>query len=189
MKRHGNLWEAIVSFENLERAYHLAAKSRRLRPEVLAFKQDLEGQLFALQSELRSGRFATGAYRVFKVYEPKEREIFALPLRDRVVHHALMAVLGPILERTFVFDCYACRKGKGTHRALDRLTAFLRRAHRQWPEVYVLKGDIQKCFPSISHHVLMRLMRRKIKCPRTLGLLEEIVFSTGSPWDPNSHHL
>ena len=189
MKRYGTLFEAIISFANLEQAFHQAARTRRFRSDVLAFRRDLEGNLFALQRELREGRYRTGEYRRFYVYEPKQREIFALPFRDRVVHHALMNVLAPILERTFIPDSYACRLGKGTHRATERLTGFLRRAQREWGEVYCLKADIQKFFPSVNHRVLMGLLRRKLKCQRTLFVVEEIVFSNGNRWDAASCNL
>jgi retron-type reverse transcriptase len=189
MKRYGNLFEEIVSFANLDQAFQQASRTRRFRSDVLAFKQDLEANLFELQRELREGSYRTGAYRIFFVHEPKKREIFALPFRDRVVHHALMNVLSPILERTFIPDSYACRVGKGTHRAVERLTLFLRRAQRRWGEVYCLKADIRQFFPSVNHHVLMSLLRRKLKCRRTLMLLHEIIFSNGDQWEPESRNL
>ena len=189
MRRHGNLFEAIVSFDNLERAFHRAARTRRYRDEVLAFRHDLEGNLFALQRDLRAGTYRTGRYRVFDIFEPKQRTIYALPFRDRVLHHALIAILGPLLERTFVFDSYACRVGKGTHRAVQRLTTFLRRADLCWPEVFVLKADIRQFFPSVNHHVAFALLARHVKCRSTLALLEEIVFANGDPADPGSCHM
>jgi retron-type reverse transcriptase len=189
MKRQGNLFEAIVSFENLERAFHRAARCRRFKSEILAFRHDLEGNLFALQRDLRAGVYRTGTYRTFEVHDPKRRTIHALPFRDRVLHHAVIAHVAPVLERTFIHDSYACRVGMGTHRAVARLTTFLRQARATWPEVFALKADIRQFFPSVHHRVVMRLLRRHIKCAPTLALLEEIVFSNGSRWEAASRGM
>ena len=103
--------------------------------------------------------------------------ISAAPFRDRVVHHALTGVLEPIFERSFIFDSYACRKGKGTHAAVDRCQAFARRYR------YVLKADIRKFFPSIDHAILKGLVARKIKDPHVLWLVDQII-DHSNPQDP-----
>jgi retron-type reverse transcriptase len=95
--------------------------------------------------------------------------ISAAPYRDRVVHHALCAVIMPIFEKTFIHDTYANRVGYGTHRALERFTSFAR-SHR-----YVLQCDIRKYFPSIDREILKTLIRRKIQCPDTLWLIDAII--------------
>src|ERR1019366_5854029 len=84
--------------------------------------------LWKLHEELSTKTYRPGAYRSFFIYEPKKRQISAAPYRDRVVHHALTGVLEPIFERSFIADSYACRKGKGTHAAVDRCQQFARRS-------------------------------------------------------------
>ena len=145
MKRHGNLWESMISFESLLEAADKGPRGKRFRPAVARFHFDQEREL--LEAPRRTGHqdLSTGAYRSFFIYEPKKRQISAAPYRDRVVHHALTAVLEPIFERSFIADSYACRKGKGTHAAVDRCQQFARRFR------YVLKADIQKFFPSVDH--------------------------------------
>jgi retron-type reverse transcriptase len=95
--------------------------------------------------------------------------ISAAPYRDRVVHHALCNVIQPLFERSFIDDSYANRLGYGTHRALQRFIHFTRTRR------YVLQCDIQKYFPSIDHAILKSLIRRQIKCPDTLWLLDCII--------------
>lgn len=114
----------------------------------------------------------------FPIYEPKKREISALPFRDRVVHHALCTVIEHLFEKKFIKDSYACRIGKGTHAAADRLVSFLRHAQRIWENVYCLKADISKFFPSMDHKVLKGIIRRTIRCQKTLRLINEIIDST-----------
>lgn len=178
-KTHGNLYEKIYDFGNLHRAYIKARRCKRYKGDVLLFSANLEEELITLQNELIWGTYRTGRYRRFTVYEPKTREIAALPFRDRVLHHAVCNIVEPLFERKFIKDSYACRAGKGTHAGSSRLVNFLRRAQRGWGKLYCLKADISKYFPSIDHDVLKRIVRRTIRCKRTLSLINEIIDSSG----------
>jgi retron-type reverse transcriptase len=169
MKRHGNLWENLISFESLFHAAEKARKHKRFRPAVSSFHFDQERELWKLHEELATKTYRPGSYRSFFIYEPKKRQISAAPYRDRVVHHALTGVLEPIFERSFIFDSYACRRGKGTHAAVDRCQQFARRFR------YVLKADIQKFFPSLDHDTCKALVARKIKDPDVLWLVGQII--------------
>jgi retron-type reverse transcriptase len=177
MKRHGNLWDRLVSFENLFEAAAKASRGKRLRAPVLRFHFDIEREVPRLRDELSSKTYRPGPYRAFRIYEPKERLISAAPYRDRVVHHALVSVLEPIFEKTFVFDSYACRKRKGTHAAVDRAQCYARR----FP--YVLKADVKKFFPSVDHEILKGLVARKIKDPDVLWLVG-LVVDNSNPQEP-----
>ncbi|MGD0263521.1 MAG: reverse transcriptase/maturase family protein [Candidatus Methylomirabilota bacterium] len=177
----GNLFEQITTFGNLHAAYRQAARGKRWGRQALAFRQDLEANLLDLQTELCSQTYHVGVYRKFMVYEPKAREIAALPFRDRVVHHALVRAIEPLFERKFIRDSYACRVGRGTHAGADRIEFMLRRANRNWPAVYCLKGDVARFFPSISHDDLKGILRRTVRCPKTLWLLDLIIDSTVPP--------
>ena len=177
MKRHGNLFDKIASFENLLAAEKAALRSKRRRPDPAAFHFDLEPNLFELHDELQSGTYRPGEYRSFWIRDPKRRLISAAPYRDRVVHHAVCRVVEPIFDRSMIFDSYANRMAKGTHKALNRATEFCRR----WP--YVLKCDVEKFFPSIDHEILLALVARKIKCKPTLELIGRIVRAS-NPQEP-----
>jgi retron-type reverse transcriptase len=122
---------------------------------VAAFNLNLEWELLKLQRELSSGSYRPGPYRTFMVSDPKPRHISAAPFRDRVVHHALTRVVEPIFEKRFSKDSFACRKGFGTHRALERA----KEGARRYP--YVLKCDVRKCFASIDHRILKDLRQPK----------------------------
>jgi RNA-directed DNA polymerase len=174
MHRHGNLWPQITSFENLLLSARKAQRGKRFRDNVLAFNARLEPNLLALQTQLQTQTYQPGAYRTFEIFEPKPRIISAAPYPDRVVHHALCTIIGPIFERTFIHDSYANRVGYGTHRALRRFTQCCR------TQPYILQCDIRKYFPSIDHAILKTLIQRKIKCPQTLWLIDQII--------DNSHH-
>lgn len=172
MKRFNHLWPEIISFENLLRAAQKAQKGKRFRDNVLLFNynlENLENELLILQKELIDHTYHPGSYRTFQITDPKPRMISAAPYRDRVIHHALCHVIGPIFERTFINTSYANRIGFGTHRALKKFTHFLRSSQ------YILQCDIRKYFPSIDHQILKNQIRDKIKCLDTLWLIDSII--------------
>lgn len=169
MKRYSNLYTQITDFTNLLTAAHQAERGKRFRDSVLAFNYKLETELINIKAELESKIYQPGRYKTFEIFEPKRRLISAAPYRDRVVHHAVCNIILPIFEKTYIGDSYANRVGFGTHRALRRCTKFARSSR------YVLQCDIRKYFPSIDHEILKTLLRRKIKCPDTLWLLDRIV--------------
>lgn len=163
------LWERLVAFENLLDAFKKAAKGRRGHAAVAFFEQNLETALPELQNELREGHYQPGSYVSFLVHDPKKRRISAAPFRDRIVHHALCSIIEPIFERKFIFDTYANRQGKGTHKALDRCTYFMRRFD------YVLPMDVKQFFPSIDHAILQETIFRAVQNPRIRDLCAQIL--------------
>ena len=169
-----DLYFRITAFPTLLGAFRKASKGKRYRPEVLAFGANLEAELFQLQQELLSFVYSPGPYRQFTIREPKPRLVSAAPFRDRVVHHALIAVIAPPLERHFVRTSYANRHGYGSHRALRRFA----RACREHP--WVLQADIRLYFPSIDHQLLLAQLERRIACLPTLWLLRAILANGAS---------
>jgi retron-type reverse transcriptase len=168
-QRVSGLWPRLTTFENLWLAYRKARRGKRHGAEVAAFEYDLEGQVLVLQRELAERNYRPGPYVTFTIHEPKPRFISVAPFRDRVVHHALMNVLEPVFDARMCPDSYACRKGKGTHAALDRYTHFARRFG------YVWHGDIRKFFPTIDHEILRGMLRRIVKDAGVLWLAETIM--------------
>lgn len=175
MKRKGFLYERICSMPNLLLASYNAGKGKRKRDEVVKFEADLDANLLQLQQELQSRTYATSKYDVFIKHEPKRREIYKLPFRDRVVQWAILQVLEPIWVPTFTSDTYACIKGRGIHSLLHKL----RKDMRTNPDGtrYCLKLDIRKFYPSIDHATLKKVVRQKIKDPDLLWLLDGIIDS------------
>lgn len=156
MKTLKNGFGKIIAFDNLLSAYYQAARGKRERIYVMRFTENLEENLWNLHAELAGQTYQPGEYQTFQIYRPKPRTISAAPFRDRVVHHALMNIIAPELEKSFIYDSYANRVGKGTHRAIHRYQYYLRKYD------FVLKNDIRKFFPSIDHEILKALIRRRI---------------------------
>lgn len=175
MKRKGYLFERICSMENLLQAFQNASNGKRKRDEVKRFEADLDTNLRQLQVELTTRTYTTSAYEVFVKYEPKRREIYKLPFRDRVVQWAIMQVLEPVWTPQFTSDTHACIRGRGIHSLLRQLRTDLRRD----PDGtrYCLKIDVRKFYPSIDHGILKQVIRRKLKDPDVLWLLDGIIDS------------
>jgi len=171
MKREGQLMPKIADADNLRLAFWKAAKGKRGKADCLAFRERLDENLAALGAELLAGEVPVGEYHYFKVRDPKERLICAATFRERVLHHALMNVCEPVLERAAVFDSYACRKGKGRVLAVARAQGYAR-THR-----WFLKMDIRKYFDSIHQATLRDLLGRKFKDPVLLGIFDRILAS------------
>ena len=168
MRRHGDLFERVINFNNLNDAARRALRGRK-RVVAARFFFHLETELIRLEDELRANKYQPSPYRVFEIFEPKRRVIAAADIRDRVLHHAICHILEPIFERRAIFDSYACRKGKGGRAAALRVQQML--VDRQW----FLKFDIRQYFPSIDHQLLKSLLQRIIKDQQLLALLDRII--------------
>jgi len=171
MKTYGHLFEQICALDNL---YLAARKARRLKSRKLYvedFELHRERFLGELRDELRAGAYRPSGYKQFRIYDPKERLICAAPYRDRVVHHALCNVIGPLLERRFIADSFSCQQGKGTEAARERCRRYTNRY------AWVLKCDVRKFFQSIDHGILKQKLARLIRCEPTLALCGLIIDS------------
>ena len=169
MKRTGRLFGQIATHENMAEAFWKAAKGKHLRPEVISFRKNFKAETHALISGLIAETLDLGDYHFFDIYDPKPRRICAASFRERVLHHAVMNVCEPVLERCAIFDSYACRKGRGSHKALERAQYYL--GKNPW----FLKLDIHKYFDSIDHDIALGLLSRKIKDKKLLGLFRSIL--------------
>lgn len=185
MKRIGNLYGKIIALENLQAADAIARKGKSKQYGVIQHDKNPDTNILALHFMLRDKTYMTSSYEIFKIYEPKEREIFRLPyFPDRIAHHAVMNVLEPIFTSTFTADTYSCIKGKGIHGAVRAVkNALLDQAGTR----YCLKMDIRKFYPSVDHKILKTLLRRKFKDESLLWLLDEIVDS--APGLPIGNYL
>ena len=169
MKSYGQLWDRVTSPENLAAALGRVMKGRGGNRNVMAFAERREEELDELRAELLSGVWRPGPYGQFRVTDPKPRTISCAPVRDRVVHHALCGVVAPLLERGFTEDCYACRTGKGTHRAAARARELVRR------HGWTCKLDIRRYFDSVSHERLLELLLPMFREKEVRRLIELIV--------------
>lgn len=178
MKRHGNLWEQVISIENLRLADEKARKGKRNTYGVRLHDRNRETNLWRLHDMLITKTYKTSDYNVFIIYEPKEREIYRLPYYpDRIVHHAIMNILEPIWLKTFTYNTYSCVKDRGIHGCMKQVENIIKK-YKDSPRLYCLKIDIRKYYPTIDHEIMKQVVRRTIKDKDLLWLIDEIIDST-----------
>lgn len=174
----------IYSFSALWRHYRDCRCNKRHTLNALAFEANAEANLLALTSELRAHTYVPGRSICFITEGPKPREVFAADFRDRVVHHLLVFHQERVFEPIFIHDSYACRKGKGTLAASDRLMVFLRRmtANGLRP-AWALKLDVANFFPTVHKATLLAILKQHIRHAEVLWLTRNVLFH-----DPTTHY-
>ena len=169
----------LFALENIYRAYRKCRRRKRGTVNAMLFEQNLEENLVQLREELTSGTYRPGSSLAFLVDKPKRREIFAAEFRDRVVHHLLVDHLEQGWEKRFIYDSHACRKGKGTHKGVDRLQSFTRKATaNDSRQAWYLQLDIRGYFVSINRTILYQRLAAKEKDPVVLWLIQAILFKS-----------
>lgn len=181
MKRIGNLYDKIISVENLRLADKKARRGKSHSYGVMAHDKNRDANIFALHEALLTKTYKTSQYDVFRVYEPKERLIYRLPYYpDRIVHHAIMNVLEPIWVSAFTHNTFSCIKGRGIEGCARSVEKHIRK-YADKP-LFVLKIDLRKFYPLMPHDTLKKVLRWKIKDKDLLWLLDEIIDSVnGTP--------
>ena len=179
MKRVNDIYGKIISIDNLRLADKMARKGKINSYGVQIFDRNREGKLESLHFDLKNNLYKTSKYHIFKIYKPKEREVYRLPYYpDRIVHWAIMIQLEPIWLHVFTNDTYCCIKGRGINGSAIKLNKVLKSDSEN--TTYCLKFDIKKYYPSIDQGILMTIIKKKIKCDKTLTLLENIITSIPS---------
>lgn len=184
MKRIGNLYTKIYDLDNLYLAYSKAKTGKSKSKGVIQFESDLDNNILRIQKELIEQTYITSEYNVFTIRDPKERTIYSLPFRDRVVQHAIMNIIESLWTSVFISHSYSSIKGKGIHGAWKHIRRDLK--NRKQTQ-YCLKMDITKFYPSIDHHIMKQIIRKKIKDMKLLALLDGIIDS--APGMPIGNYL
>lgn len=176
MKRHGNLFEKIISIENILLAHKNARKGKRHYASVKRFDAHPYHNARKIRAMLKTKEWRPSAYRQMDVVERgKKRGILKVDyMPDRVIHHALMQVIEPILVNTLIKDTYQSIKGRGIHKGVTRIRQWM---SDEWATRYALKIDIKKFYPSVDNEILKKMLRKKIKCADTLWLLDSLIDS------------
>lgn len=153
-----NSFDEKLNFINLYNAYHRICKCNRNKKYLLKADMDIETIICNLGNELKNNKYTPGVYRVFTIYEPKERVIKTLPFRDRIVHRwYIEEFIKPFFVPRFINDTFACIEKRGTHKAVKVLQKYMRIMKRNKGSFYVLKCDIKKFFYNIDKEILEKV--------------------------------
>jgi retron-type reverse transcriptase len=178
MKVYSNLFNKIISPENLFAAWDEFRSDKWKKPGVMRFERHLEENIFALHRELKAKTYRHGSYRSFYIRDPKQRHIHKAIVRDRILHHAIFSIINPLFEPTFISRSFSCRVDYGTHRGVAALEGMARKMSRNGThDCFILKCDVRKFFDSVDHAILLEIMEKRIKDEGVIWLLKEIIKS------------
>lgn len=184
MITYDNLFDEIIALPNLYHAYNDARKGKS-DTIYLEFNKNLHENLWKLHEDLQNNAYVPSPYTIFYVNDYKKRKIMAPHFRDHILHHAIYNYLEQIYDSTFIYDSFACRKNKGTHKSFFRLKKALNKYNQN---DYFMKCDITKYFSSIDHYSLMAIIEKKITDKKLLWLLGEIINSHTEESLPSHTH-
>lgn len=171
-----NLYDKVCNLSNLILAWRRARKHKTKKIYVIEFEQDVIGNLFKLQEELKNQTYKLEPLKTFILRDPKTRKISKSAFRDRIVHHALVLVIEDIFEKLFVYDSCANRIGKGNLFALRRFDLFSRKITKNYKSKGLcLKADIKHYFEEVNHDVLLNIIKRKITDEKVIWLIKQIL--------------
>lgn len=184
MRTYNNLYPEIYSLRNLILAWKKARKGKTKKNYVIEFEKNLAYNLKRLHYELRFQKYRPLPLKTFILRDPKTRKISKSDFRDRIVHHALCNIIEPIFEKTFIYDSYASRKGKGNLLAIKRFYKFMRKVSKNGKtngwfnenqiKGYCLKADIKHYFEEVDHEILSNIIQKRIKDEKVLWLSKRV---------------
>ncbi|MEK6888849.1 MAG: reverse transcriptase domain-containing protein [Nanoarchaeota archaeon] len=185
MKTYKQLYKEVIEPRNLFLAWRKARKGKTKKLYVIEFEKELDKNLKWLHEELKNETYKPKKLITFILRDPKTRKISKADFRDRIAHHAIVNILEPIFDKTFIYDSCANRKGKGNLFALKRFETFARKVSRNginngWFNAnqvkgYCLKADIRHYFDEVNHSILLNIIGRKIKDEKTINLIRLII--------------
>jgi len=177
-----NIYDNLISLENILNCWNEFKKGKSKKYDVMEFERYLEDNIFKLHSELVGLTYRHDPYVKFDIYDPKHRIIHKAEVKDRLVHHIVFKELYKIFNPTFIYHSYSSRDNKGTHLAVKNLSDTLRKVSSNYIQpVYVLKCDIKKFFHSVSHQKLFAIIKNRVKDPKFLWLIWQIISSFSTP--------
>ncbi len=190
MKTYNNLYPKVYSMRNLIAAWKNARKGKTKKDYVIEFEKNLRDNLIALHYELKYFYYKPKTLITFILRDPKTRKISKSDFRDRIVHNALVMVIEPIFDKTFIYDSYANRKGKGNLSAIKRLRKFMGKVSRNGKvegwfnnnqiKGYCLKADIKHYFQEVDHEIFLNIIEKKIKDEGVIWLVKRILDNNAS---------
>lgn len=176
MKRVNNLFEKIVDINNIIRAHNNARKNKAHYDEVKMFDSDPYFYANKIREMLLDGSWIPSESIKFETTDSGKRRLITNVkyFPDRIVHHAIMQVTEPVFQTTYIKDTYQSIKNRGLHKGAARVKSWLKDEENT---EYCLKVDIEKFYPSMKQHIVKKFCRKKIKCKRTLVLLDLLIDS------------
>src|ERR1700728_3973000 len=132
------------------------------------FESDLKSNLYKIWNRMSSGSYFPPPVRAVSIPKKSGGErILGVPtVADRVAQMVVKQVIEPNLDPVFLPDSYAYRPKKS---ALDAVGVTRKRC---WKYDWVVEFDIRGLFDNIDHMLLLRAVRKHVKCEWALLYIE-----------------
>lgn len=172
------LFDEIISYNNIKKAIYSAAKGHRREDKVLWMLEHIDEAIVEIRDMIIKGfRYGKFVRRTITERGKKRKLMYTETYPDRVVQHAVFNVVTPILHSTIPSTAFAAVKGRGIHKGAQKVFSDMQKDWRGTR--FSLKMDIYHFFQSIDRDVLFDMLKRRIKCRRTLDILHTFIF--GAP--------
>lgn len=176
-KKIKKCFDENLTFQKFLEAHYRAKKHKSYKSDVIKFEMNLENNITNLLNEVKNNRYRIGKYNTFKIYEPKERLIKALPYKDRVVHQWYVEeFIKPYIIPKFISTTYACIKNRGTHKAVYKIQEYQKKLFELNNDFWILKCDIKKFFYNIDPYILFNIMKKYITDKKLLSFTKLLIF-------------
>ena len=181
MKRFSNLYENTYKPENIRACYYEVMHNTRNKRQVHQLQKNADKVLHSIYEELKNEKYVVGKYNIFVIYEPKQRVIVSQGMKDKIVNHLIAReILYPAILPCLVPYNVASRPGMGTRKALEYMDRYRKEFSKKYGKYYILKCDISRFFLSINHRILKKKLRKKIKDPKALKIVFDVIDSHNS---------
>lgn len=178
MKKKSNLYQSMISYNEIISVYNKLKSSTKNKKEVIDFSLNLNQNLLDILRKLNNRCYSFGNYRIFLIREPKYRLIMSEKMSDKVVNHLFTRMCLGCLENSLVDSNVATRKDKGSKEAYNLFIKYINKLMYKSKDIYVLKIDICKYFYNINHEILLNMVKEKIKDKEIISFLSYILDST-----------
>lgn len=183
MKRKNDLYENMISYNNILSVYKKIKNSTKNKKEVYNYELNLNQNLLDTLFSLSKSTYVFSKYNIFLIREPKYRLIMSESFPDKVVNHLFSKyVLSYALQSTLINSNVATRTDKGSKEAYNLFIKYTNKLIYEKKKNYVLKIDISKYFYNINHNILMNMVSEKIKDERVLNMLKVILDTTDNDY-------
>lgn len=174
-------YEKVLTFKELYRGLNKCRRNVMWKDSVAGYTINNLKNTYKLRQSLLKHTYKIDPYQIFRLYEPKEREIVATRIKDRQFQRSLCDnILYPQVTKSFIYDNCACQRGKGVDFALDRLNCHLQRHFRKHgPGGWVLQCDIRHFFAETPHSVAKAALAKRVSCPEAIAHTDRIIDSFG----------
>lgn len=183
MKRKCKMIE-IDSFEFIRESIDECLRNKRkTRPDIVRLLKkypDLDVLAKEIQEEIRTRNITLVPIKtkiIWDVGSGKEREIGIQDIRNQIYDYIAVRGLADLKPRIGLYQCASIKK-RGQLYGLKTIQSWLQ-TDLQGTR-YVLKCDVKKFYPSVSHEKLLGFLNRLIKNDALIWLIGEILKTFGS---------